>query len=123
MTLRHMRIFAEVYRTRNVTHAAQNLHMTQPAVTRAIQELEQHYGVRLFERLYRHLSSTEAAQRLYAQAVYLLDTFDHMEAAMRDWDSLAWCGWGQRSRWAAPSFRCWPAALRRFTPALSCRPR
>ena len=88
MTLRHMRIFAEVYRTRNVTHAAQNLHMTQPAVTRAIQELEQHYGVRLFERLYRHLSSTEAAQRLYAQAVYLLDTFDHMEAAMRDWDSL-----------------------------------
>ena len=88
MTLRHMRIFAEVYRTRNVTHAAQNLHMTQPAVTRAIQELEQHYGVRLFERLYRHLSPTEAAQRLYAQAVYLLDTFDHMEAAMRDWDSL-----------------------------------
>lgn len=88
MTLRHMRIFAEVYRTRNVTHAAQDLHMTQPAVTRAIQELEQHYGVRLFERLYRHLSPTEAAQRLYAQAVYLLDTFDHMEAAMRDWDSL-----------------------------------
>ena len=88
MTLRHMRIFAEVYRTRNVTHAAQNLHMTQPAVTRAIQELEQHYGVRLFERLYRHLSPTEAAQRLYAQAVYLLDTFDHMEAAMRDLDSL-----------------------------------
>ena len=88
MTLRHMRIFAEVYRTRNVTHAARNLHMTQPAVTRAIQELEQHYGVRLFERLYRHLSPTEAAQRLYAQAVYLLDTFDHMEAAMRDWDSL-----------------------------------
>ena len=28
MTLRHMRIFAEVYRTRNVTHAARNLHMT-----------------------------------------------------------------------------------------------
>lgn len=45
MTLRHMRIFAEVYRTRNVTHAAQNLHMTQPAVTRAIQELEQHYSI------------------------------------------------------------------------------
>ena len=44
--------------------------------------------MRLFERLYRHLSPTEAAQRLYAQAVYLLDTFDHMEAAMRDWDSL-----------------------------------
>ena len=30
MTLRHMRIFAEVYRTRNVTHAARNLHMTSP---------------------------------------------------------------------------------------------
>lgn len=109
MTLRHMRIFAEVYRTRNVTHAARNLHMTQPAVTRAIQELEQHYGVRLFERLYRHLSPHP---RLPSAC---------MPRPFTCWIPLtiwkppcgigipsAWCGWGQRSRWAAPSFRCWP---------------
>lgn len=88
MTLRHLRIFAEVYRAGNVTRAAEVLHMTQPAVTRAVQELEQHYGVRLFERMYRHLSPTEGGRRLYPQAVHLLDAFDRMETGLRDWDSL-----------------------------------
>lgn len=88
MTLRHLRIFAEVYRAGNVTRAAEILHMTQPAVTRAVQELEQHYGVRLFERMYRHLSPTEGGRRLYPQAVHLLDAFDRMETGLRDWDSL-----------------------------------
>lgn len=79
MTLRHIRIFLEVYRACNVTRAAENLHMTQPAVTRAIQEMEQHYGVRLFERMYHRLSPTESAKKVYPQAAYLLDGFDRIE--------------------------------------------
>ena len=51
MTIRHMRIYLEVYRMENITQAAKKLHMTQPAVTRAIQEIERHYGVRLFDRM------------------------------------------------------------------------
>ncbi|WP_294570464.1 LysR family transcriptional regulator, partial [uncultured Subdoligranulum sp.] len=35
MTIRHLRIFVAVYRAENVTHAAEELHLTQPAVTRA----------------------------------------------------------------------------------------
>lgn len=62
MTIRHLRIFAAVYRAENVTHAAEELHLTQPAVTRAVRELEQYYGTRLFERMYRHLSPTEAGR-------------------------------------------------------------
>lgn len=88
MTIRHLRIFAAVYRAENVTHAAEELHLTQPAVTRAVQELEQYYGTRLFERMYRHLSPTEAGRRLYPQAVHLLDIFDRIETGLRDWDSL-----------------------------------
>ena len=53
MTVRHMRIFLAVYRCGGITSAAQQLHMTQPAVTRAIQELESYYGVKLFERMGR----------------------------------------------------------------------
>lgn len=79
MTLRHIRIFLEVYHACNVTHAAENLHMTQPAVTRAIQEMEQYYGVRLFERMYHRLSPTESAKKVYSQAAYLMDGFDRME--------------------------------------------
>lgn len=58
MTIRHMRIFLEVYRMENITQAAKRLHMTQPAVTRAIQEIERHYGVRLFDRMNRRLFVT-----------------------------------------------------------------
>lgn len=88
MTIRHLRIFVEVYRRENVTHAAEHLHMTQPAVTRAVRELEQYYGVHLFERMYRHLSPTEAGRRLYSQALPLLDDFDRIEIGLRDWDAL-----------------------------------
>lgn len=88
MTIRHLRIFVEVYRLESVTHAAEELHLTQPAVTRAIQELEQYYGTRLFERMYRHISPTESGRRLYPQALHLLDSFDRIETGLRNWDSL-----------------------------------
>lgn len=86
MTLRHLRIFTEVYRARSVTAAASALHLTQPAVTRAVQELEEHYGVRLFERIRRRMSPTDSGQRLYARAVHVLDAFDRMEEELSDRD-------------------------------------
>ena len=84
MTLRHLRIFAEVFRTQSVTAAARNLHLTQPAVTRAVQEMEGHYGVPLFERIRRRLSPTAAARRVYPQANHILEAFDRMEEELRD---------------------------------------
>ncbi len=44
MTLRHMRIFVEVCRTMNITRAAENLYLSQPAVSLAISELEDYYA-------------------------------------------------------------------------------
>ena len=38
--------------------------------------------------MYRHLSPTECAKRLYPQAVHLLDSFDRIETGLRNWDSL-----------------------------------
>lgn len=86
MTIRHLRLFLEVYRTGNITRAAENLHMTQPTVTRAIQELEGHYGVQLFDRINHRLSVTEAGERLYSHATHTLEAFAHMEQEMEDWD-------------------------------------
>ena len=39
MTLRHLRIFAEVFRQNNMSEAARQLHLTQPAVSMAIREM------------------------------------------------------------------------------------
>ena len=88
MTVRHMKIFLQVYQTLNMTRAAELLHMTQPAVTRTIQEIEQYYGVRLFERINRRLYVTESGKELYAHALHIVDTFDAMEKGMRNWDEF-----------------------------------
>ena len=86
MTIRHMRIFLEVCRTMNVTRAAENLYMTQPAVSRSIREMEKHYGVRLFERLNQRLYLTDSGRRMHAYAVHIVDTFDRMERELSDGD-------------------------------------
>ena len=81
-----MRIFLEVCRTMNVTRAAENLYMTQPAVSRAIREIEQTYSTRLFERLNQRLYLTDSGRRMHAYAVHIVDTFDQMERELSDGD-------------------------------------
>ena len=83
MTLRHIRIFLEVCEQDcHVTRAAEALHMTQPAVTLAIQEMEGYYGVKLFERIGRRLRITEAGVRLRESGGHIIELFDRMEKAL-----------------------------------------
>ena len=89
MTLRHMKIFLSlVDNGYNTTRAAEALHMTQPAVSLAIRELEQYYGVMLFDRIGRRLKITEAGLRLKSYASHIALLFDDMEKGMRDWDTF-----------------------------------
>lgn len=55
MELRHLRYFLAVAEHENVRMASERLHVTQPAVSRQIQDLEDELGVQLFERLPRGL--------------------------------------------------------------------
>ncbi|QHQ60646.1 LysR family transcriptional regulator [Anaerocolumna sedimenticola] len=88
MTVRHMKIFIQVYRTQNITRAGELLHMTQPAVTRAIHEIENYYGVCLFERINKRLFVTEIGKQLYAQSLHIVDAFDMLETGLRNWDTF-----------------------------------
>lgn len=88
MTTKHMRIFLAVYEAESITEAARRLYMTQPAVSRAIQEVERYYGVRLFERINQRLYVTPAAKAFAAKARHIIATFDDMETTLRDWDEL-----------------------------------
>ena len=88
MTLRHMKVFVAVYQTENVTKAAKMLNLTQPVVTRTIQEIEKYYGVCLFERINHRLHTTEAGKRFYSYALHIIDSFDQMEKGLRNWDEL-----------------------------------
>lgn len=89
MTLRHMRIFLSICDNGcNTTRAAEELHIAQPAVSLAIKELEQYYGVMLFDRMGRRLKITEAGERLKEYARHICAMFDDMEKGMRNWDSF-----------------------------------
>lgn len=88
MTLRHMEIFKAVCDEGcNSTKAAEKLHMTQPAISLAIKELEAYYGVHLFDRIGRRLVITDAGKRFWGYAVHIADLFSRMETEMRDWDA------------------------------------
>ena len=88
MTIRHMIIFRTVCESGyNSTKAAETLHMTQPAVSLAIKELEQYYGVQLFDRIGRRLQITDAGQHFLQYATHISDLFSDMETGLRDWDS------------------------------------
>ncbi len=88
MTLRHMIIFRTVCESGyNTTKAAETMHMTQPAISLAIKELEEYYGVRLFDRIGRRLQITDAGQHFLEYSIHISDLFKDMETGLRDWDS------------------------------------
>jgi DNA-binding transcriptional LysR family regulator len=88
MTIRHMKIFISVFREQNITRAAETLYMTQPAVTRAIQEIEHYYGIKLFDRINQRLYVTETGKEFYEQALHIVDSFDAMEKGMKNSDEF-----------------------------------
>ncbi len=64
--LRHLRAFCEVTEHRSVTHAAEQIFLSQPAITQALSKMERQLNTQLFERLSDGMHPTEAG-RLYAQ--------------------------------------------------------
>ncbi|MCC8169782.1 MAG: LysR family transcriptional regulator [Oscillospiraceae bacterium] len=72
----------------NTTRAAENMNMTQPAVSLAIKELEQYYGIVLFDRIGRRLKITPAGENFLQYALRISAQFNDMEREMRNWDSV-----------------------------------
>lgn len=93
MTIRHLKIFVAVADTGQMSKAARLLYLSQPTVSQAIRELEEHYHVLLFERLSKRLYITEEGKRLLSHAREVLARFDHLEEQMLEpyeWEHLRW---------------------------------
>lgn len=71
LNLRLLEVFRVVFESGNVTIAAAKLGVTQPAVSKALIELEQHVGLTLFGRERRRLIPTQDAARLYEETARL----------------------------------------------------
>lgn len=76
VTLRQLRVFQSVALTRNFSRTGEAIGLTQPAVSRAILELEQQMGLRLLDRTTREVALTEAGRSLAARLDRVLDELD-----------------------------------------------
>lgn len=76
MELRVLRYFLETARTGNITRAAENLHVTQPTMSRQIKDLEDELGEKLFERTNYAVRLTPAGELLRERAEDILGMAD-----------------------------------------------
>ena len=73
MTLLQMNYLVEIYRCGSMNKAAQNLFVSQSAVSAAIRELEEELGIRIFHRSNRGIALTEDGRELLAQVTPLVE--------------------------------------------------
>ncbi|MGD8484802.1 MAG: LysR family transcriptional regulator [Thioalkalispiraceae bacterium] len=65
VTFRQLKVFEAVARNLSYTQAAQELHLTQPAVSMQIKQLEDQAGLRLLEQVGKKIYLTEAGREMY----------------------------------------------------------
>jgi DNA-binding transcriptional LysR family regulator len=80
-TFRQLRVFNEVARHLSFARAAEVLHLTPPAVTMQVKELEGHVGLKLFERQGRQVTLTTAGEYMLVYARKVLATLKDAEDA------------------------------------------
>ena len=83
MSDRRLQVFYTVAKLLSFTKAAETLHMTQPAVTFQVRQLEDHFNTRLFDRTHNKILLTDAGQKVfyYAEKIFELNT--EMEHSLR----------------------------------------
>jgi len=84
MADRRLQVFHTVARLLSFTKAAESLHMTQPAVTFQVRQLEDHFNTRLFDRTHNRITLTEAGRKVFDYASRISDLYVEMENAVRD---------------------------------------
>ncbi len=84
MADRRLKIFHTVAVMLNFTKAAEKLHMTQPAVTFQIKQLEDQFNTRLFDRTHNKVTLTDVGKQVYTYADRILKMYDDMTRSITD---------------------------------------
>jgi DNA-binding transcriptional LysR family regulator len=87
MDIAALTAFAEIVDTGSFSQAAQNLHLTQPAISKRIAKLEQALGTPLLDRIGRHIKPTEAGTELLGHSKKIFADISQAERAIREMSS------------------------------------
>ena len=88
VTFRQLRVFLEVAQQGSVTRAAEALHLTPPAVSMQVKEVESQVGLQLFDRVGRTMSLSTAGEYFVVQARRMLAALRDAENAMARFKKL-----------------------------------
>jgi LysR family transcriptional regulator for metE and metH len=83
LDVRYLKLVRAIVRHGTIKTAAVHLHLTQPALSHQLADLEDRLGLQVFLRVGRRLVMTPAGERLVAAAEQVLTQLDETEAAMR----------------------------------------
>jgi DNA-binding transcriptional LysR family regulator len=89
MNLNQLKIFHSVARLLNFTRASEELHLTQPGISKHIKTLEEDYGARLFDRLGKKVVLTNAGEILYTATTKVFTLLDETRVQIDDLVGLA----------------------------------
>ncbi|RKP49877.1 LysR family transcriptional regulator [Cohnella endophytica] len=84
MDIRQLRYFIAIAEEKQITAAAQRLHMTQPPLGQQLKIMEQELGVQLVNRTGKVLELTDAGQELYKHALHITKLLEQSETAVRE---------------------------------------
>jgi len=88
LTFRQLSVFEAVSRNLSFSRAAQELHLTQPAVSMQIKQLEENVGTSLFEQLGKKIYLTEAGHELYHYSRVIAQQLNEAEAVLSELKGL-----------------------------------
>jgi len=88
ITFRQLQIFSAVARNLSFTRASEELHLTQPAVSMQIKQLEQSVGLPLFEQLGKKIFLTEAGQEFSRYTVVITTQLDELKQVVAEMKGL-----------------------------------
>ncbi len=89
MDLQKLTYLATIYRVGGFTKAAEELHISQPAITNAIKSLENYLGVQLIKRSPKGISFTEAGLTLVNWAEKIIEDFEAAEREMSSYSETS----------------------------------
>src|SRR4029078_4930760 len=88
-TLRQLKVFEAVARHRSFSRAAEELHLTQPAVSTQVKKLEEHAGNALFADCDKKIYLTRAGAELLRIGRGIILQFEAAEAAMAQFKGVS----------------------------------
>lgn len=84
MNLNQLKIFHAAAESRSFTRAAESLHLTQPGISKHIRQLEDVYGVRLFDRIGKKVTLTRAGEILHETTKKIFHQIDEAKLKIDD---------------------------------------